>query len=77
MMADLPKADAQRLPDVVPSARSLADKVLSLATGLAALEREQLVGLEPFSAALGPLSLETVAAGRSCPMVRPSTSMPS
>ena len=40
LMSDLPKADLARLPEVVPSARSLAEKVLGLAGALAALERE-------------------------------------
>jgi tRNA A-37 threonylcarbamoyl transferase component Bud32 len=40
MMRELPKADAQRLPDVEPSARSLAEKVVALAGGLSAIERE-------------------------------------
>lgn len=40
LMSDLPKADLARLPEVVPSARSLAEKVLGLAGALTALERE-------------------------------------
>jgi len=37
---DISKADAQRLPDVAPSARSLAEKVLGLATALTAIDRD-------------------------------------
>jgi serine/threonine-protein kinase len=40
LMSDLPKADAARLPDVVPSARSLAEKVVGLSIALAGVERE-------------------------------------
>ncbi len=40
LMNDVPRADIARLPDVVPSARSLAEKVLGLAGALGALERE-------------------------------------
>jgi len=40
LMSDLPKADLARLPEVVPSARSLAEKVVGLAGALTALERE-------------------------------------
>jgi hypothetical protein len=40
LMRDLPKADAQRLPDVEPSARSLAEKVVTLAGALTALDRD-------------------------------------
>jgi eukaryotic-like serine/threonine-protein kinase len=40
LMSDLPKADAARLPDVVPSARSLAEKVIALAGSLSTIERE-------------------------------------
>ena len=40
LMMDISKADAQRLPDVAPSARSLAEKVLGLATALTAIDRD-------------------------------------
>ena len=40
LMSDVPKADLARLPEVVPSARSLAEKVVGLAGALGALERE-------------------------------------
>ena len=40
LMSDLPKSEAARLPEVVPSARTLAEKVLGIAGALAALERE-------------------------------------
>jgi serine/threonine-protein kinase len=40
LVESLPKAEKERLPKVVESARSLADSVLGLATGLAAIEAE-------------------------------------
>ena len=40
LMSDVPKADRARLPEVVPSARSLAEKVVGLAGALGALDRE-------------------------------------
>ncbi len=40
MMRELPKADAQRLPDVEASARKLAEQVVGLAGHLTALDRE-------------------------------------
>ena len=40
LMSDVSKADRAHLPDVVPSARSLAEKVVGLAGALGALDRE-------------------------------------
>jgi serine/threonine-protein kinase len=40
LVESLPKAEKERLPKVVESARTLADSVLGLATGLAAIEAE-------------------------------------
>ena len=40
LMHDIPKADRDRLPEVEPSARSLAEKVVGLASALTATDRE-------------------------------------
>ncbi len=40
LMNDLQKVDRERLPEVVPSARNLADKVVALAGALTSLDRE-------------------------------------
>jgi len=59
MMLDVPKADQARLPEVVPSARSLADKVIALATGLTALDREVgTTGVEAIEKEIGVLEAQ-------------------
>ena len=40
LVGDLPKHERERLPDVIPSARRLAEGVISLASALGALDRE-------------------------------------
>jgi serine/threonine protein kinase len=40
LVRGLPKSDADRLKDVVPTAKSLAESVMGIATALAALERD-------------------------------------
>jgi len=40
LMSDVPKADLARMPEVVPSAKSLAEKVVGLAGALTSLERD-------------------------------------
>ncbi len=40
LFGELPKSDRDRLPDVVPSAQRLAEKVMGLATALTTLERD-------------------------------------
>jgi serine/threonine-protein kinase len=44
LVASLPKGDRERIPDVGPTAKQLAERVLGLATALTTLERESGAG---------------------------------